>query len=109
MTAVRPPARFGALTLEDDPVRQFNEKPQDDGGCINGGFFVLSTEGCSITSRATPLCGEEPHGAPCRRRATCAYQHTGFWQPMDTLRDTTLLEELWAAATRRGSLAVSDR
>ena len=96
MTAVQPPGRFGALDLEGPAVRNFLEKPHGDGGWINGGFFVLSPkvieliEGDDTTWERRPL--EELAG----RGELQAYQHGGFWQPMDTLRDKNHLEELWA-------------
>ena len=95
VTSVFPPGRFGALELEGYQVKSFMEKPKGDGAMINGGFFVLSPE---VLSRiAAPDCVWEQE--PLRSLATdgqlMAYQHKGFWQPMDTLRDKVHLEELW--------------
>lgn len=95
VTAVQPPGRYGSLDLVQTTVRGFVEKPQGDGGWINGGYFVLSTQAIDlIEGDATPWEGE-----PLRRLAQDdqlrAYQHDGFWQPMDTLRDKTALEALW--------------
>ncbi|MFM0737774.1 glucose-1-phosphate cytidylyltransferase [Paraburkholderia xenovorans] len=97
LTAVLPPGRFGALDLADHRVKSFKEKPAGDGAMINGGFFVLSPsvieyiEDDSTVWEATPLEGLAADGQ------LAAYQHTGFWQPMDTLRDKNHLEELWAS------------
>ena len=95
VTAVQPPGRYGSLDLVQTTVRGFVEKPQGDGGWINGGYFVLSTQAIDlIEGDATPWEGE-----PLRRLAQddqlLAYQHDGFWQQMDTLRDKTALEALW--------------
>lgn len=96
LTAVRPPARFGHLELEDDTVAVFNEKPQAAEGWINGGFFVLEPEVFDYIDDAEDVVFEQ---APLRRLAAdgqlMAYRHTGFWQCMDTLRDKRLLEQLW--------------
>jgi glucose-1-phosphate cytidylyltransferase len=97
VTAVVPPARYGALDLaEDGEVRGFTEKPRGEGGFINGGFFVLSPKCLSlIEGDATPW-----ESAPLNQLAAegqlMAYQHPGFWQPMDTLRDKRQLEALWS-------------
>jgi glucose-1-phosphate cytidylyltransferase len=95
VTAVRPPARFGGLVLEGERVREFSEKPQTGEGWINGGFFVFEPGVLDyIDSDATDL-----ERAPLERLARdgqlMAYQHHGFWQPMDTLRDKRHLEALW--------------
>ena len=95
VTAVQPPGRYGALSMDGKSVRGFIEKPQGDGGWINGGFFVLSPSCIDlIASDSTSWEGE-----PLTRLATqgelMAYEHSGFWQPMDTLRDKNHLEELW--------------
>lgn len=98
VTAIQPPGRYGALDMLDEQVRSFQEKPAGDGAWINGGFFVLepavidTIEGDQTSWEATPL----------QRLAEAdqlmAYQHRGFWQAMDTLRDKTHLEELWNAS-----------
>lgn len=96
VTAVQPPGRYGALNLDDSKVQGFTEKPRGDGGLINGGFFVLSPKcigriaGDSTSWEAEPLSGLAKEGE------LMAFQHQGFWQPMDTLREKNLLEELWA-------------
>ena len=97
VTAVQPPGRYGALVRDGEAVRGFMEKPRGDGGWINGGFFVLSPKVLDyIEGDATSWEGE-----PMRRLAATdqlrAFEHRGFWQPMDTLRDKNQLEELWAS------------
>lgn len=96
IAAVRPPGRYGALEVKGDKVLGFAEKPRGDGGLINGGFFVLSPKCIDlIDGDATSW-----EGAPLMQLAEmgelAAFEHDGFWQPMDTLRDKTLLEQLWA-------------
>ncbi len=95
LTAIQPPGRYGALNLDDRTVRNFQEKPAGDGAWINGGYFVLEPGVFDyIESDMTPWEGE-----PLERLATdgelMAYQHSGFWQAMDTLRDKNHLESLW--------------
>jgi len=97
VTAVQPPGRYGALQLSGNNVAGFAEKPRGDGALINGGFFILSPACIDyIAGDATSW-----EAAPLIRLATegelMAFQHDGFWQPMDTLREKTLLEELWAS------------
>ncbi len=95
VTAVQPPGRYGALQLSGAKVSGFTEKPRGDGGLINGGFFVLSPkvlgliEGDQTSWEGAPLAGLASFGE------LMAYEHLDFWQPMDTLRDKTHLEELW--------------
>lgn len=97
VTATRPPPRFGALVLEGDQVVEFAEKPQSDGGLINGGFFVFEPGVFDyIAGDETPLEGE-PLAKLAQARQLHAFRHTGFWQPMDTLREKRYLEELWAS------------
>ncbi len=95
VTAVQPPGRYGALERSGDQVTDFVEKPRGDGGLINGGFFVLSPE-CLDSIDGDQTSWE---GAPLTQLAKTnqmmAFEHRGFWQPMDTLRDKNLLEELW--------------
>ena len=97
VTAVRPPGRFGALDLREDAtdVTGFQEKPLGDGGWINGGFFVLSPEVGRYISDDSTIWEQEPMHGLAADRELAAYRHTGFWQPMDTLRERNLLEELW--------------
>ena len=95
VTAVRPPARFGTLDIEDNHVVRFMEKPQASEGWINGGFFVFEPEIFDrIEGDDTPL-EHEPLVSLARDNQLAVYKHEGFWQPMDTLRDKILLEELW--------------
>ncbi len=96
LTATYPPGRFGALDIKNGRVNNFKEKPKGDGSMINGGFFVLSPKvlerisGDSCTWEQQPLISLADDGE------LMAYEHQGFWQPMDTLRDKINLEELWA-------------
>lgn len=95
VTAVAPPGRFGALQRDGDRVAAFTEKPVGDGGMINGGFFVLSPAVLDrIDSDATPWEGA-PLKSLARDGELVAFDHHGFWQPMDTLRDRELLQSLW--------------
>ncbi|MGC1301311.1 MAG: glucose-1-phosphate cytidylyltransferase [Caulobacteraceae bacterium] len=96
VTAVTPLARFGALELSDDVVERFTEKPQNEGGLINGGFFVLSPKVLDHIEGDDTVFEGEPLEALARRGELRAFRHTGFWQPMDTLRDKVHLEQLWA-------------
>ncbi len=95
VTAVRPPARFGALATRADLVESFEEKPVGDGNWINGGFFVLSPRVIDRIAGDQTVWENEPLESLARERQLAAYRHTGFWQPMDTLRDMTLLDGLW--------------
>lgn len=96
VTAVRPPARFGALKLEDDTVRGFQEKPEGEGGFINGGFFVLSPKVIDRIFNDATVWEQEPLMTLAEEGELKAYFHEGFWQPMDTLRDKNHLETLWS-------------
>ena len=97
MTAVQAPARFGALDTEGGAVRGFVEKPKGEGGWINGGFFMLSPRCLDyIEGDATSWEGEAL-AAIAARGELMAFEHRGFWQPMDTLRDKDYLEDLWAS------------
>lgn len=95
ITSVAPPGRFGALEFEDDLVLDFREKPAGDGGQINGGFFVLDPSVVDLVDGPDTLWEQGPLEALARGRELVGYRHEGFWQPMDTLRDKLLLEELW--------------
>lgn len=97
VTAVRPPARFGALHLEDDRVAQFSEKPQTAEGWINGGFFVFEPEVFDYLAGDDTVLEREPLERLAAEGQLMAFRHTGFWQPMDTLRDKEFLESLWNA------------
>jgi glucose-1-phosphate cytidylyltransferase len=95
ITAVRPPARFGALDLDGDRVGGFSEKPLGDNQWINGGFFVLSPRVLDTIEGDATVWEREPLERLARDRELMAYKHDGFWQPMDTLREKRLLEDLW--------------
>ena len=95
LTATLPPGRFGALDFEGHKVRNFKEKPSGDGGMINGGFFVLSHEVLKYIDGDSCIWERTPLETLAEEGELAAYQHGGFWQPMDTLRDKTYLEELW--------------
>ncbi|VEB45156.1 Glucose-1-phosphate cytidylyltransferase [Chromobacterium violaceum] len=95
VTAVHPPGRFGALEIRDERVEFFKEKPRGDGGMINGGFFVLNPSVLDLIDSDDCVWESEPLETLASRGQLAAYEHSGFWQPMDTLRDKTLLEELW--------------
>jgi len=97
MTAVQPPGRFGALELKNNKIISFKEKPEGDGGWINGGFFILSPKIIDynyITGQDT-VWEKEPLENLAKEGQLSAYLHKGFWRPMDTLRDKNYLESLW--------------
>ena len=95
LTATLPPGRFGALDFDGHKVRSFKEKPQGDGAMINGGFFVLSPEVLKYIDGDGSIWERTPLETLAEEGQLAAYQHNGFWQPMDTLRDKNQLEELW--------------
>jgi glucose-1-phosphate cytidylyltransferase len=95
VTAVRPPARYGALQLDGDQVQGFIEKPEGEGGFINGGFFVLSPRVIDRIDGDHTSWEGEPLMGLAREGELRAFFHEGFWQPMDTLRDKVHLESLW--------------
>jgi glucose-1-phosphate cytidylyltransferase len=97
VTAVQPPGRYGALKMDGDAVTGFIEKPDGDGGWINGGFFVLSRAALNYVDGDLVSWEGEPLARLAIEGELQAYRHPGFWQPMDTLRDKNHLEELWAA------------
>lgn len=97
ITAVRPPGRFGALHLDGSSVTKFAEKPQGDGGLINGGFFVLSPDCIDLVKDDQTVWEEGPLAELASRGQLKAYCHYGFWQPMDTLREKKLLEKMWVS------------
>jgi glucose-1-phosphate cytidylyltransferase len=96
VTAVRPPGRFGALAVDGDRVSGFVEKPAGDGGWINGGFFVLQSQVFDYLKGDADVWEYEPMERLAREGQLAAFHHEGFWQPMDTLRDKNILEDLWA-------------
>ena len=96
ITAAYPPGRFGAMDIqENNLVSSFKEKPKGDGGMINAGFFVLSPKVIDLVQDDHVFLEREPLERLAENRQLAAFQHTGFWQPMDTLRDKSHLEELW--------------
>ncbi len=95
VTAVQPPGRFGALEIEDDIVTEFEEKPRGDGGWMNGGFFVLSPGVANYLGGDDTVWEQQPMRSLAQDGQLASYQHTGFWQAMDTIRDRNHLEELW--------------
>lgn len=97
LTATYPPGRFGALEIHGQQVTRFVEKPQGDGGMINGGFFVLSPKVFDYIDDDQTVWEQSPLMALAAEGQLMAYEHHGFWQPMDTLRDKQLLEKLWAS------------
>ena len=97
ITAVRPPGRYGALERSGDRVRGFLEKPAGDGGWINGGFFVLAPQCLDFIEGDHTSWEAEPLQRLATMGQLTAFEHRGFWQPMDTLREKNLLEDLWAS------------
>ena len=95
LTVVLPPGRFGATVLDGERVVRFAEKPAGDGGYINGGFFVLHKRSLDRVGGDETLWEREPLEGLARDGQLAAFVHTGFWQPMDTLRDKNHLEDLW--------------
>ena len=95
VTSVFPPGRFGALETEDSVVKRFMEKPKGDGGRINGGFFVLSPGVLTRIENSESIWEQGPLKTLANEGELMAFEHDGFWQPMDTLRDKNLLEKLW--------------
>jgi glucose-1-phosphate cytidylyltransferase len=95
VAAVQPPGRYGALQIEGSRVSAFIEKPRGDGGLINGGFFVLQPEVLELVASDQTSWELEPMATLAAQDQLQAFEHAGFWQPMDTLREKTLLEELW--------------
>ena len=97
LTATFPPARFGALDVDGIMVKTFTEKPKGDRGRVNGGFFVLSPSVLDLIDDDMTTWEEEPLIKLAKKGQLMAYEHNGFWQPMDTLRDKNYLDELWAS------------
>jgi glucose-1-phosphate cytidylyltransferase len=95
LTAVRPPARFGALELDGDRVTRFAEKPQSGEGWVNGGFFVFDPKVIDYIAGDETHLEREPLEALARDGQLMVYKHVGFWQSMDTLRDVRLLNAMW--------------
>lgn len=97
LTATFPPGRFGALDIEGQQIKRFMEKPKGDGAMINGGFFVLSPRVLEYLESDATVWEQQPLQRLAADGQLMAFEHHGFWQPMDTLRDKQLLEELWAS------------
>lgn len=93
--AVKPPGRYGALELSGPQVTGFSEKPRGDGGLINGGYFVLSPKVLDLIGGDETYWEGQPLMDLAAKKELMAYEHTGFWQPMDTLREKNLLQEIW--------------
>jgi len=99
ITAVAPPGRFGALEFDGDLVTRFREKPEGDGGRINGGFFVASPSVLDLVEGPETIWERGPLEALAAAGELVAYEHDGFWQAMDTLRDKIHLQSLWDAGS----------
>lgn len=97
LTGVQPPGRFGALDISGNQVVSFQEKPEGDGSWINGGFFVLEPSVIDLIAEDRTIWERQPLEALARSNNLSVYKHSGFWQPMDTLRDKELLEKLLVA------------
>jgi glucose-1-phosphate cytidylyltransferase len=97
ITAVQPPGRYGALSMRGAVVTGFTEKPRGDGARINGGFFVLSPKCIDLIAEDRTSWEGEPLTRLAAEGQLMAFEHDGFWQPMDTLREKNLLEELWTS------------
>lgn len=97
LTAVQQPGRFGAFSLEKDQnkIPSFHEKPQGDGAWINGGFFVLEPAAIDYVTSDATIWEREPMEKLAQDEMLSAFRHDGFWQPMDSLRDKNVLEDLW--------------
>lgn len=99
MTVVQPPGRFGALVLHEDQtaIEAFQEKPKGDGAWINGGYFVLEPAAIDLIAGDDTVWEQAPLRELAQQGQLSAYRHAGFWQPMDTLRDKNLLQDLWSS------------
>jgi glucose-1-phosphate cytidylyltransferase len=95
LTATFPPGRFGALDIQNKQIRSFQEKPKGDGAMINGGFFVLNPKVIDLIANDATTWEQEPLMTLAEQGQLMAFEHGGFWQPMDTLRDKHYLEGLW--------------
>jgi glucose-1-phosphate cytidylyltransferase len=97
LTAVQPPGRFGSLLLDDIAVQSFVEKPKGDNSWVNGGFFVSETDLFDFIVDDSTILEKHTLSTLAKQNQLNAFKHTGFWQPMDTLRDKTYLEDLWSS------------
>lgn len=96
LTSTYPPGRFGALEISGSSVKSFQEKPKGDGGKINGGFFVLNPSVIELIDGETSVWEQSPLMSLADDGELMSYEHNGFWQPLDTLRDKVYLEKLWS-------------
>jgi glucose-1-phosphate cytidylyltransferase len=96
LTAVQPPGKFGSVTIENNMVTTFQEKPKGDAGWVNGGFFVLEPEIIDYIEGDNTMFEREPLQQLTQENQLSAYHHNGFWHPMDTLSDKKKLEQLWS-------------
>lgn len=96
LTATYPPARFGALKIEDDNILAFEEKPKGDGVLVNGGYFVLEKSVIDLIEDDSTIWEQGPLKTLAKNNELKSFKHFEFWQPMDTLKDKVFLEELWA-------------
>jgi glucose-1-phosphate cytidylyltransferase len=96
LTAVQPPGKFGAVSIKDNLVTTFEEKPKGDAGWVNGGFFVLEPRIVDYIDNDNIMFEQEPLKILTKENQLSAYFHKGFWHPMDTLRDKNTLEDLWS-------------
>jgi glucose-1-phosphate cytidylyltransferase len=96
LTAVQPPGKFGSVTIEDNMVTTFQEKPKGDAGWVNGGFFILEPEIIDYIEGDYTMFEREPLQQLTKENQLSAYHHNGFWHPMDTLSDKKKLEQLWS-------------
>jgi glucose-1-phosphate cytidylyltransferase len=99
VTAVRPPARFGGLSLRGDVVKEFSEKPQTGEGWINGGFFIFEPGVFAYLDDDATILEREPLERLADEGQLMAFKHTGFWQPMDTLREKRMLDDMWTSGS----------
>ena len=99
LTATYPPGRFGALDIQSSQVENFKEKPKGDGALINGGFFVLSPKVLDYIASDATVWEQEPLAKLAQEKQLMAFEHEGFWQPMDTLRDKQYLSALWESGS----------
>ena len=98
-SVVPSPGRFGVLQLSGNRVINFSEKPKDDGTFINGGFFILNEKILSFIDNDNDIFEKDVLPNIAKKNELVAYKHLGFWQPMDTLREKNLLNELWDSRT----------
>ena len=97
ITAVKPPGRYGALEIENNIVKSFTEKPLGDRSYINGGFFILSPKVIDLITDDKTVWEQDPLQELSKKSQLMAFYHDGFWQPMDTLREKNILEDMWAS------------